>query len=193
MADRLRDTVVAGYLGDESSARAALTDPSADIRAAALGALSRAGALTDDDVRAALTDSAASVVARAVELAIARPQVDLLGVTDGRDAAVVEVAAWALGERGAGQPAAVVDRLTELARHHSDPLVREAAVAALGAIGDPRGRDAVLAATRDKPAIRRRAVAALAAFDGDEVDAALQRAKEDRDWQVRQIAEDLLD
>ena len=42
--------------------------------------------------------------------------------------------------------------------------MREAAVAALGAIGDDRGLDAILAATTDKPAIRRRAVLALAPF-----------------------------
>jgi hypothetical protein len=34
-------------------------------------------------------------------------------------------------------------------------------------------------------------VVALAAFEGPEVDAALERALEDRDRQVRQIAEDL--
>jgi hypothetical protein len=32
---------------------------------------------------------------------------------------------------------------------------------------------------------------ALAAFDGPDVDAALTRALTDRDWQVRQVAEDL--
>ena len=36
-----------------------------------------------------------------------------------------------------------------------------------------------------------RAVIALAPFDGPEVDAALERARQDRDWQVRQAAEDL--
>jgi len=65
-------------------------------------------------------------------------------------------------------------------------------VAALGAIGDPAGLDAILAATTDKPAVRRRAVIALAPFEGQNVDAALQRALEDRDRQVRQAAEDLL-
>jgi HEAT repeat protein len=69
--------------------------------------------------------------------------------------------------------------------------VREAAVAALGAIGDPAGLEAILTATRDKPAVRRRAVLALAPFDGPAVDAALQEALGDRDWQVRQAAEDL--
>jgi hypothetical protein len=34
-------------------------------------------------------------------------------------------------------------------------------------------------------------VLALAAFDGPEVDAALEAASTDRDWQVRQAAEDL--
>ena len=69
--------------------------------------------------------------------------------------------------------------------------MREAAVAALGSVGDKAGLPAVLAATTDKPAIRRRAVVALAAFEGPEVEAALRRAMDDRDWQVRQIAEDL--
>jgi len=39
--------------------------------------------------------------------------------------------------------------------------------------------------------VRRRAVLALAPFDGPEVDAALALAHDDRDWQVRQAAEDL--
>ena len=64
-------------------------------------------------------------------------------------------------------------------------------MAALGAIGDPAGLAAILAATSDKPAVRRRAVLALAPFSGPDVDAALDRALQDRDWQVRQAAEDL--
>ena len=80
--------------------------------------------------------------------------------------------------------------LDGLVRDHDDPLVREAAVAALGARG--RGLAAILHACDDKPAVRRRAVLALAPFDGPEVTAALERALEDRDWQVRQAAEDLL-
>jgi HEAT repeat protein len=50
----------------------------------------------------------------------------------------------------------------------------------------------VLRACDDKPAIRRRAVLALAAFDDPAVEARLRHALEDRDWQVRQAAEDLL-
>ena len=66
-------------------------------------------------------------------------------------------------------------------------------MAALGAVGDRRGLAAILAATGDRPAVRRRAVLALAPFEGPEVDQALERARLDRDWQVRQAAEDLLD
>ena len=64
-------------------------------------------------------------------------------------------------------------------------------MAALGAVGDRLGLPAILAATTDKPAVRRRAVLALAPFAGPDVDDALARARSDRDWQVRQAAEDL--
>ncbi len=53
------------------------------------------------------------------------------------------------------------------------------------------GLPAVLVACSDRAAVRRRAVLALAPFAGDEVDAALARALDDKDWQVRQAAEDL--
>ena len=100
-------------------------------------------------------------------------------------------AAWALGETVQPPSPAVVSALAAVVTGHDDALAREAAVAALGAIGDPDGLPAVLAACRDKPAVRRRAVLALAPFTGPEVDAALADARDDRDWQVRQAAEDL--
>jgi HEAT repeat protein len=80
-----------------------------------------------------------------------------------------------------------------MVRTHRDALAREAAVAALGALGDPLALPTILAACGDKPAVRRRAVLALAPFDGPEVDAAIEAALTDRDWQVRQAAEDLRD
>jgi len=118
-------------------------------------------------------------------------EVDVLALLRDEDALVVEATAWACGER---RPVAdgTVEALTAVAADHEDPLCREAAVAALGAIGDPAGLPAILAATTDKPAVRRRAVIALAPFEGEDVEAALQRALEDRDRQVRQAAEDLL-
>ncbi|HEX9969705.1 MAG TPA: HEAT repeat domain-containing protein [Acidimicrobiales bacterium] len=167
-----------------------MDDPTPDARATALGALERAGGLSDEELRAALADPDAGVRRRACELAARHRQVDLVPLLADDDATVVEAAAWALGEQE-DDDHATVDAVATVARTHADPLCREAAVAALGAIGSPRGLPAILAATEDKPAIRRRAVLALAPFEGDEVDAALQRALADRDWQVRQAAEDL--
>ena len=105
--------------------------------------------------------------------------------------AVVETACWAAGEH-AEAGGRHVPTLVSIATEHSDALCREAAVAALGAIGSAAGLDAILAGTRDKATVRRRAVLALAPFEGAAVDAALESAQSDRDWQVRQAAEDLI-
>ena len=103
---------------------------------------------------------------------------------------MAEAAAFALGE---GHPTPEgVSALAAMAIGHSDALCRESAVAALGSLGDPSGRDAVLAACRDRATVRRRAVLALAAFEGDEVTGMLRSLTADRDLQVRQAAEDLL-
>lgn len=188
--DRRVAVVVAGHRGDVATARAHLADREPDVRAAALGALERAGGLTDDDVVALLGDASPIVRRRACEAAGRRPGVSLLRVLHDPDATVVEVAAWACGEQEIVDDA-VLGRLIELATDHPDALVREAAAAALGAIGDERGLPAIIHACADKPAVRRRAVLALAPFEGPEVDAAIERALSDRDWQVRQAAEDL--
>lgn len=181
--------MLAGHRGEAETARSLLGDREPEVRAAALSALARAGSLSDEDLDRALHDQSPLVRVRACELAAARPGVDLLAGLDDPDTAVVETAAWACGEQGS---AAAVARLVELAGAHPDPLCRESAVAALGAIGDDHGLPAVLAALEDRPAIRRRAVLALAPFEGEEVEAALRKALTDRDWQVRQGAEDLL-
>ncbi|MBO0694388.1 MAG: HEAT repeat domain-containing protein, partial [Acidimicrobiaceae bacterium] len=162
--------------------------------ATALGALARLRRLDDADLEAAMRDTAAVVRRRAAELTATRPSLasPLLGLLGDGDGRVTEAACFALGELGEavrGRPA--VPALTAVAAGHHDPLCREAAVAALGAIGDRSGLPAILSATTDRPAVRRRAVLALAPFDGPEVEAALQAALGDRDWQVRQAAEDL--
>jgi HEAT repeat protein len=187
----------AGHTGDLETARQGLTHPEGGVRATALGALERLGALTDDELRQAFDDTDAPVRRRAAELAARHAGVDLLPVLGDSDASVVEAAAWACGERHEA-PDAVLAALVDLATGGREPLIRESAVAALGALGDERGLDAILAGTRDKPAIRRRAVLALAPFVGpdharaDEIDEALQHALTDRDWQVRQAAEDVM-
>jgi len=189
--EQWRHLVVAGHEGDQATARAGLaaTDPVA--RQFALGALARMGELTDADLQQGLTDNDPSVRHRSTLLAAQRPHLALLPLLRDPHDSVVEAAAWAAGEHEQ-VPDEVLDELCLLAVDSTEVLVREAAVAALGAIGDPRGLPAVLAGCTDKPAVRRRAVLALAPFEGPEVDAALAAALEDRDWQVRQAAEDLL-
>jgi HEAT repeat protein len=187
-----RDVIIAGHLGDLTAIRTGLKESDAVVRTSALGALARAGALTAEELISAANDVDYRVRRRAAELAATYPTVDLLTFLRDADPLVIEMAAWACGER-AETPSAVLDRLCELVTSHDDALVREAAVAALGAIGDERGLPAILAAVGDKPAIRRRAAIALAPFEGPDVDAAYARALKDRDWQVRQAAEDLAD
>jgi HEAT repeat protein len=189
--DRRRAVIIAGHTGDTATAHAGLDDADASVRAAAIGALARLGRLSDPVLAAALADPDPAVRRRAASEAALHPGVSLLGALEDPDPTVVEMAAFACGEREQAEPA-VVSRLATLATRHADTLVREAAVAALGAIGDEAGLPAILAATGDKPPIRRRAVIALAPFEGPAVDDALRRALDDRDWQVRQAAEDLL-
>lgn len=189
--------MVAGFTGDAAAARAALVDEAPQVRSAAFGALSRLGALGEDDLRAGLADGSALVRRRACDIAgrscLGGLAGDLGEALSDRAPSVVEAACYALGELG---PSAVgrdlVAALSVTARSHPEALCREAAVAAIGALGDPSGLDAVLAAMGDKPAVRRRAAVALAAFEGPEAEQALARAAQDRDWQVRQVAEDLL-
>jgi HEAT repeat protein len=187
---RRRDAAVAGHEGDATAARELLDDADAGVRERALGALARLGEADAQLLATAAADPDPRVRRRVAELeAAGHGEGATLDVLLGDpDPTVVEVAAWAAGERG---DPAKAGRLAELARDHDDPLVREAAVAALGAIGDPASLPAVLAALGDRATVRRRAVIALAAFEGPEVDRALEAACEDRDWQVRQVAEDL--
>lgn len=193
---RRRAAALSGHRGDPATARSLLDDPDPTVRATALGALLRSDSLTDGDLGLGLADPSPAVRRRAVEAVAAlggsgpAAGVAIIGLLDDPDSTVVETAAWASGERAPAE-AGAVGRLMILAGNHSDALVREAAVAALGSIGDPSGLPAVLAGLADKATVRRRAVVALAAFDGPEVDAALAQAAVDRDWQVRQAAEDL--
>jgi HEAT repeat protein len=193
--DDLRAVVLAGHTGAVDAARAGLTHADPQVRSAALGALARCGELAVDVLVAALGDDDAGVRRRAAEeagrlgdAAVGPALVDALA--DAHDG-VVEAAAHALGELPDPAPGWVV-AVAGLAAGHPEVVVRETAVAALGSAGLEEGRAAVLAATTDVATVRRRAVLALAAFDGDDVEAALQRLAEDRDRQVRQAAEDLL-
>lgn len=183
-------TRLVAMVGDDPDPRAATAALGALVRRAAPSTAGRAW-------RRAASHPSARVRRRAAEAApaLASPPAAaaLLALLADPDPAVAEAAAWALGEVAARTGAAprVVRCLAAAAGEHPDALVRESAVAALGALGDPGGLDAILAACRDRPAVRRRAVLALAPFDGPAVDAALAAAVDDPDWQVRQAAEDL--
>ena len=190
MNERWRDMAAAGHLGQVDVARAGLTDIDPVVRELSLGALERCGDLDDDELRSALHDEVAAIRRRAAQLAARRPRLDLTALLDDSDPTVVEQVAWTYGEHEVVDDA-VLHRLVALAVAADVPLVREAAVAALGAIGDDRGLPAILHGCNDIPAIRRRAVLALAPFATDEAEMAIDRALTDRDWQVRQAAEDL--
>jgi HEAT repeat protein len=198
---RRRRAVLAGHDGDRHGAALLTADPDPSVRAAAFGALLRLGALDDDVLLRVLGDADPTVRRRGCVLAgRADPAgergsaiVDALtGTTYDTDPSVVEAAAWALGEYGPRCGTDAVAALAAVASGHRSPLCREAAVAALGAVGAPDALAVVLAALDDTANIRRRAAIALAAFDDPAAEEGLRRCREDRDWQVRQAAEELL-
>jgi HEAT repeat protein len=195
---RRRHIITAGHSGRSDEARRGLCDPDPDVQAAAFGALARLGALTVPDLARALTTGPATLRRRATDAALSvrgrgsrSALYSLLEKSLADDDPLVVVgAAWFLAER---RVAGAVTALAATARAHDDVRCREAAVAALGAIGHPDGLPAVIDALEDKPTVRRRATVALAGFDDPRVEPALRRAAGDRDWQVRQAADELME
>jgi HEAT repeat protein len=193
---RRRHMITAGHSGLDGEARRGLGDPEPDVQAAALGALARLGALTVPDLARALTSGPVAVRRRATDAALSvrgpGSRSTLYALVEGSladaDPLVVVGAAWFLAER---RVAGAVAALATTARTHDDVRCREAAVAALGAIGHPDGLPSVIDALEDKPTVRRRATVALAGFDDPRVEPALRHAAADRDWQVRQAADEL--
>ncbi len=190
-SERRRLVGLAGHSGDADTARLHLADRSATVRIAAVRSLERLAVLSTEELVSALDDTDHTVRVAGVEIAARRQQPPIVHLLDDTESDVVEAAAWALGERMKPNPGTVA-KLATTATEHSDPLARESAVAALGALGDERGLPAILVATHDKPAVRRRAIIALSTFIGPEVDEAWERARTDPDRQVREAVEELL-
>ena len=190
-----RSIAIAGHTGDRRVVEEALGSDDPRARVLAIGAAARLGLLDVSRLSGFLTDESADVRYRALEVL---PQLaDRAAAADAAtsllaDPELAELAAFTLGEiEPVGQARdRAVRALQRQAADHDDPLCRESAVAALGALGE--GLATILEACDDIATVRRRAVLALAPFDGPDVDAALRNALGDRDWQVRQAAEDLL-
>ena len=183
--------IEAGFNGDVHTVLKALSSSDDSVRASAIRSLRRLDALTSAHIAEGISDSSAEVRRTALEFSASFDEVVIHPLINDDDVFVAEMAAWSLGERNPASDEEL-HALIENTTSHSEAVVREACAAALGSLGDERGLPAILAACEDKPAVRRRAVLALAPFDGEEVDAALAKALEDRDWQVRQNAEILV-
>lgn len=196
--------VLAGHTGDRDVITAGRHDPDATVRAAAVAAAQRCGALDEDHLDEALGDPDPRVRVRSTRVAATSSLAveALTDLLDDPDDTVVESACAAAGER-TDLPDRGVRRLVELTSGHDDALVREAAVAALGSLAGEGRIDelglteevvaAILRAGDDVAAVRRRVVVATAAFDDPRVEELCERFLADRDLQVRQIAEDLLE
>lgn len=191
IANERFSVIEAGFTGDVTTALTALQHSDSAVRGSALRSLHRMSALTDSHVITALSDASPEVRRVAVEVSVTMQQIQVHHLLNDDDVYVAEMTAWCLGERSQPTDDEISALITNTV-NHPEPVVREACAAALGSLGDERGLPAILSACNDKPAVRRRAVLALAPFEGDHVDAALNKALEDRDWQVRQNAEILL-
>ena len=167
-----------------------LEHPEPDVRATALRVLDNEGKLEKGIVERSLSDSAFKVRNALAYLISRNRDIPAMKFLLDEDAEIVEVACWGIGERGDAS-AEVLDVLQSITESHSDSLCRESAVAALGALGNRDTLGSILKAVEDIATVRRRAVLALAPFDGPEVELAIAKALEDRDWQVRQAAEDI--
>lgn len=182
--------IMAAYQNNLDPALAGLSDEDPRVRASSLTTLDKLDELGDTTLSVMLNDPSSQVRRRACEISASYPRVSLVAMLTDASPYVVEMALWAEGEREEPEN---IDLISRIASDHSESFVREAAVAALGAIGDDRSIDIILTAMNDRPNVRRRAVVAMASYDDQRVTEALREACKDRDWQVRQIAEDLLE
>ncbi len=196
LPESLEESILrAGFVeGHEALLVASLHESSPRLRVLALRGAARRALMTQVEWLAALADDDATVRREAAHLLAYDELRDELITSALRktlqdsDPLVVESTVFALGEHGSID---ALEQLCAVAIEHEDARCREAAVAALGSLGDDRGRSTILQALNDKPPVRRRAIVALANFEGPDIDAALERARDDRDWQVRSAVDQL--
>ena len=188
--ERRQQLVQLAREGDLSLAREFFSDGDPRVRASSIAVLSENDALDESLIALGLSDRHPLVRMTMARAAAQNSSISVLELLSDEDPAVVEIACWATGEQTERNDS-IIEVLSGIALEHDDALCRESAVAALGALGDVRGLESILEATQDIATVRRRAVIALAPFEGQAVTDALQLALSDRDWQVRQAAEDL--
>ena len=176
--------------GDLSLARELCGDGDPRVRASSIAVLSENDALDESLIALGMSDPNPLVRMSVARAAAQNSSISVLELLNDEDSSVIEIACWAAGEQ-TEHGDSLIEALSGIALEHEDALCRESAVAALGALGDVRGLESILKATKDIATVRRRAVIALAPFEGQAVTDALQFALSDRDWQVRQAAEDL--
>ena len=188
--ERRQQLVQLAREGDLSLARELCGDGDPRVRASSIAVLSENDALDESLIALGFSDPNPLVRMTVARAAAQNSSISVLELLNDEDSSVVEIACWAAGEQTEHNDS-LIEALSAIALEHEDALCRESAVAALGALGDARGLESILKATKDIATVRRRAVIALAPFEGQAVTDALQLALSDRDWQVRQAAEDL--
>ena len=188
--ERRQQLVQLAREGDLSLARELCGDGDPRVRASSIAVLSENDALDESLIALGLSDPNPLVRMTVARAAAQNSSISVLELLNDEDSSVVEIACWAAGEQ-TEHPDSLIEALSAIVLEHEDALCRESAVAALGALGDVRGLESILKATKDIATVRRRAVIALAPFEGQAVTDALQLALGDRDWQVRLAAEDL--
>lgn len=188
--ERRQQLVQLAREGDLSLARELCGDGDPRVRASSIAVLSENDALDESLIALGLSDPNPLVRMTVARAAAQNSSISVLELLNDEDSSVVEIACWAAGEQTEHNDS-LIEALSGIVLEHEDALCRESAVAALGALGDARGLESILKATKDIATVRRRAVIALAPFEGQAVTDALQFALSDRDWQVRQAAEDL--
>ena len=187
---RLHDVVVASFTGDYDAARAGFRDQNARIRAAATTSMSRLGILSQLHLNEALLDSAVEVRLAAVNATLPLGTFELKPLLAlESDPLVLEAIIFAIGEKL--EEDAYPD-LCKIALDHADALCREAAVAAIANFQREDSLEVLTRASVDKAPIRRRVAIALAGLESARATELLKELSKDRDWQTRQIAEEIL-